>query len=237
MKKTNGYIDAANPDSEMRPSPFYNFRHGLQSMTVLTNRKRGEAVLAQDGLRLRKGLTYNFSGWIGTGETSVEETTKPVKIKVGLYPEKRFGTPIDEKRILRASGISRNIGLSSKSEISRLGQSWNIGGPDRRVVADASPSSLRTTSGVGEKRFRRLEAPQPAIIRFPGGCFASYYNGGMASARGTIDGRPRFLFGVDWIITTSASLNSWIFAAKSAPSRFYCLNLLTGSAQEAADPR
>lgn len=231
------YIDPANPDSEMKPSPFYNFCHGLQSMTVFNKSKKQEAVLAQDGLRLRKGLTYNFCGWIGTGETSVEETKRPVKIKVGLYPEKRFGTAIDEKEFSVTSGNLKEY--RAEFEVRDFEGRASLGisvEPDRRIVADAF--SLKPSDNVRGWRkevigaLKRLKLP---IIRFPGGCFASYYN--WRDGIGPwIDRRPAqvpFWGGLDNNDVGVAELMDLCREVGAEP--FYCLNLLTGSAQEAAD--
>jgi alpha-L-arabinofuranosidase len=231
------YLDAANPDAEMRPSPFYNFRHGLQSMIVINKSKTRKAVLAQDGLRLRKGLNYNFRGWIGTGETSVEESTRPVKIKVGLYPEKRFGTPLDEKEFSVANGDLREYRAEFKAGDFEGWASLGISvESDQRVAADAfSLTPADNVRGWRKEVIGALKRLHPPIIRFPGGCFASYYRwrDGIGPRDDRRPAQVPFWGGLDNNDVGVAELMDLCREIGAEP--FYCLNMLTGSAGEAAD--
>jgi len=144
------YVDAANPDAEMLPRPFWGFRHGVQSVDVHNNSKAQWAVLAQDGIHLRQGLTYHFSGWLGTGQTAVEVAEKPVRIKVGLYPERQFGRPLAEREITVTSGIfgefKVDLQVANFEGRASFGLSVEPGG---WVVGDAFSLLPRTTSRAG----------------------------------------------------------------------------------------
>jgi alpha-L-arabinofuranosidase len=230
------YIDAANPDASMRPRPFWGFRHGVQSVDLRNASKKRWAVLAQDGIHLRKGLTYHFSGWLGTGQTAVEVAEKPVRIKVGLYPEGQLGTPLADKEIMVTSGIFRefqaDLEVADFEGRSSFALSVEPGG---RVVGDAF-SLVPSDNAQGWRRdvIEAMKRVRPAIIRFPGGCFASFYNwrDGIGP---NIDRNPRqppYWGGLENNDVGVAELVGLCREVGAEP--FYCLNLMTGTAEEAA---
>ena len=230
------YVDAANPDAEMLPRPFWGFRHGVQSVDVHNNSKAQWAVLAQDGIHLRKGLTYRFSGWIGTGQTAVEVAEKPVRIKVGLYPERQFGRPLAEREIMVTSGIFSEfrVDLEVADFEGRASFALSVESSGR-VVAD-SFSLLPSDNFKGWRRdvVEAMKRVRPPIIRFPGGCFASFYNWRDGIGPG-IDRNPRepaYWGGLENNDVGVAELIDLCREVGAEP--FYCLNVMTGSAEEAA---
>ena len=230
------YVDAANPDAEMRPRPFWGFRHGVQSVDVRNGSKTQWAVLAQDGIHLRKGLTYHFSGWMGTGQTAVEVAEKPARIKVGLYPERQFGRPLAEREITVTSGIFSEFKVDLKVVDFEGRASFALSvEPSGRVVGDAF--SLLPSDNVRGWRSDVVEAMKrlrPPIIRFPGGCFASFYNWRDGIGPG-IDRNPREPAYWGGLETNDVGLAELIDLCREAGAEpFYCLNVMTGSAEEAA---
>jgi len=230
------YIDTANPEASMLPRPFWGFRHGVQSVDIHNGSKAQWAVLAQDGIHLRKGLTYRFSGWMGTGQTAVEVAEKPVRIKVGLYPERQFGRPLAEKEIMVTSGIFNEfkVDLEVANFEGRASFALSVE-PDGRVVGDAF-SLLPSDNFKGWRRdvVEAMKRVRPPIIRFPGGCFASFYNWRDGIGPG-IDRNPRepaYWGGLENNDVGVAELIDLCREVGAEP--FYCLNVMTGSAEEAA---
>jgi alpha-L-arabinofuranosidase len=230
------YIDAANPEASMRPRPFWGFRHGVQSIDLRNGSKTQWAVLAQNGIYLRKGLTYHFSGWLGTGQTAVEIAEKPVGVKVGLYPEGQFGNPLAEKELVVTGGIFREFQADFEVADFEGRASFALSvEPGGRVVTDAF--SLFPSDNVRGWRKEVVEAMKrvrPPIVRFPGGCFASFYNWRDGIGPG-IDRNPReppYWGGLENNDVGVAELASLCREVGAEP--FYCLNLMTGTAEEAA---
>jgi len=230
------YTDAANPDAEMRPRPFWGFRHGAQSVDVRNGSKTQWAVLAQDGIHLRKGMTYHFSGWLGTGQTAVEIAEKPVQIKVGLYPERQFGRPLAEREITVTSGIfgefEADLEVADFEGRASFALSVEPGG---RVVGDAF--SLVPSDNVRGWRRDVVEAIKrirPPIIRVPGGCFASFYNWRDGIGPG-IDRNPREPPYWGGLENNDVGIGELVDLCREVGAEpFYCLNMMTGSAEEAA---
>jgi len=230
------YIDPANADAEMLPRPFWGFRHGVQSVDVRNGSKTQWAVLAQDGVHLRKGLTYHFSGWLGTGQTAVEVAESPVRVKVGLYPQRQFGRPLAEKEIAVTSGVFGEFKLDLEVADFEGRASFALSvEPGGRVVGDAF--SLLPSDNFKGWRSDVVEAMKrvkPPIIRLPGGCFASFYNWRDGVGPG-IDRNPRepvYWGGLENNDVGVAELIALCREVGAEP--FYCLNVMTGSAEEAA---
>jgi alpha-L-arabinofuranosidase len=230
------YVDAANPDASMSPRPFWGFRHGVQSVDLRNASKTQWAVLAQDGVHLRKGIAYHFSGWLGTGQTAVEVAEKPVRIKVGLYPEGQFNVPLAEKEITVTKGIFQKFQADFKAADFDGRASFALSvEPGGRVAADAF--SLFPSDNVRGWRKEVVEAiklVRPPIIRFPGGCFASFYNwrDGIGPAINRNPREPAYWGGLENNDVGVAELAGLCREVGAEP--FYCLNVMTGSAEEAA---
>ena len=231
------YIDASNPEAQMLPRAHWGFRHGVQACDVRNASKTQWAVVAQDGLRLRRGITCGFSGWVGTGEMSVEKTKTPVRIKVGLYAEKSFDKPIDEKEITVGSGAFSGIRLELESGEFEGRASFALSvEPGGRVLIDAF--SLMPSDNVRGWRadvIAALKRVRPPILRFPGGCFASFYNwrDGIGPR---IDRRPRESAFWGGLENNDVGIAEYVDLCREAGAEpFYCLNLMSGSPEEAAD--
>jgi alpha-L-arabinofuranosidase len=230
------YVDPSNPDASVSPRPFWGFRHGVQSIDVRNGSRTRWAVLAQDGLHLRKGLTYRFSGWLGTGQTAAEVADKPVRIKLGLYPEGQFGNPLAESEIFVTSGIFRefraDFEVADFEGRASFGLSLEPGG---RVVGDAF-SLFPSDSVLGWRRdvIEAMKRVKPPIIRFPGGCFASFYNwrDGIGPRIDRNPRQPAYWGGLENNDVGVAEFVSLCREVGAEP--FYCLNVMTGTAEEAA---
>ena len=231
-------LDPANPQATLTPESYWGFRHGIRAVEIANKSKERWAVLAQDGLWLRRGMDYVFSGWMATGgETAVLHSAKPVQVKIGFYPDKRFDKPIVEKTFRIKSGAFEINGTDFPVGDFEGWASFALSvEPGGSIRADGF--SLLPQDAVGGWRKDVVEAlkrVKPPIVRFPGGCFASFYNwrDGIGPL---IDRRPRpsaFWGGLENNDVGVAELVRLCREIGAEP--FYCLNLLTGTPQEAAD--
>jgi hypothetical protein len=231
-------LDPGNPQAALTYESFWGFRHGTRAAQVDNKSADRWAVLAQDGLWLRRGQAYDFSGWMAVGgQTAVLHPGKAVQVRIGLYPENRLDQPIVEKTFNVASGAFEkewsDIPVGAFEGRARFAVSVEPGGS---VCLDGF--SLRPQDAVGGWRRDAVEALRrikPPILRFPGGCFASFYNwrDGVGPA---IDRRPRPSAYWGGLENNDVGVAEMVRLCREIGAEpFYCLNVLTGSPQEAAD--
>jgi alpha-N-arabinofuranosidase len=187
---------------------------------------------------LARDRTYRFSGWFATaGETALPVSKNPVKVKVGLYPEKDFAKPLAEKELTVGSGAFAELTADLPSGIFEGRASFVVSvEPGKGVRIDGL--SLQPADNI--RGWRRdvidaLKTIKPPIIRFPGGCFASFYDW-RDGVGPRIDRRPResgYWGGLENNDVGVAELVDLCREVGAEP--FYCLNVLTGSPAEAAD--
>jgi len=144
--------------------------HGVQSIRVINNEYEKWGGLAQEGKFLEKGKTYHFSGFMKSVSGNDE-------IEIRLYPEGEW-----EKAL-----FTKTISLSSEYEkysckIPYSGPSAQVTfavfiAPQSTVEADAF-SLMPDDHFYGWKKsvINSVERVNPGVIRFPGGCFASFYD-------------------------------------------------------------
>jgi alpha-N-arabinofuranosidase len=236
-EENDWYVDPANAEAGLRERSYSGFRHGVQAAGIRNESKTLWAVFAQDGIHVRKGMTYRFTGWMGSGEVWKEKVENPIRVKVGLYPEKQFSRPLDEKEITVESGAFKEFSadLQSRGFEGRASFALSVE-PGAQVAADAF--SLMPSDNVRGWRRDLVEAMKcvrPPILRFPGGCFASFYEWRDGTGP-RIDRRPRqvpFWGGLENNDVGVAELVGLCREVGAEP--FYCLNVMTRSAEEAAD--
>jgi alpha-N-arabinofuranosidase len=150
---------------------------------VLCNRNPTEsAAFAQDGMWLDAGHTYEFTGWLRAhkerwdlGPTAGVEGWAEIR----LYPEGDFSAaPIATARF---DGITTSF-KRFEATIDNLDftgrATFTLWGPPSMYINTDDFSMMRSDNVKGWRRdvieaARRVNAP---IQRFPGGCFASFYN-------------------------------------------------------------
>ncbi len=231
-------LEPSNPLATLTYESNWSFRHGTRAVEVVNKSKDRWAVLAQDGLWLRRGAAYDFSGWLATGgETALLRSAKPVQVKIGLYAENRFDKPIIEKTFRIESGAFEqdrtDFPVGDFEGRASFALSIEPGGSIRADGFSLMPRDA--VEGWRKDVVEALKRVKPPIIRFPGGCFASFYDwrDGIGPR---IDRRPRpsaYWGGLENNDVGVAELVRLCREIGAAP--FYCLNVLTGSPDEAAD--
>jgi alpha-N-arabinofuranosidase len=231
-------LDPSNPDASLTYESYWGFRHGTRAAEVTNHSQDRPALLVQDGLYLRKGVTYRFSGWLATaGETGVLKSQRPTRVTVGLYPGTRVDHPLAEQELAVDSGTFalRRAELPSGAFSGRASFALRVE-PGAGVRVDGF--SLMPTDAVGGWRRDVVDALQrlkPPILRFPGGCFASFYNwrDGIGPA---IDRRPRPSTYWGGLENNDVGVVEFVGLCREIGAEpFYCLNVLTGTPAEAAD--
>ena len=149
---------------------------------LLSNKSKTEYVyLAQNGVYHRKNVGYHFSGYFndGTGFSGDKISKTPIEVTIGLYKENDFSKPISEKTLtintiqfnkyeleLPAADFEGRATLAIKVPSGK-----RIGVDLLSLMADDNIKGWR--KDVVEMMKKDVPAP---IIRFPGGCYASWYN-------------------------------------------------------------
>jgi alpha-N-arabinofuranosidase len=161
---------------------------------AVTNKSKTSPVsLAQDGIRVRKGISYTFSGLFcdGTHFGAQRESKNPVTVTVALYPEKRLDLPPLATAELTIDTIALNrftVKLPASDNDCRATFAITVP-PGKNISADML--SLQPSDSVDGFRPDVIEAVKRVHngpIRWPGGCDASTYD--WRSGIGPLDERP-----------------------------------------------
>ena len=148
----------------------------------VTNKSKEHTVyLAQDGIRVRKGISYTFSGLLcdGTHFSATDHSSNPVKIIVGLYPEGKLDlSPISSAEIIVDKTCLSNFTIQMPACTNDCRATFAISVPsEKRLSLDML--SLEPSDNVEGFRADVIEAMKKVTtgpIRWPGGCDASTYD-------------------------------------------------------------
>lgn len=145
--------------------------HGLQSVRIVNREKEKWGGFAQDGKYMENGKNYLFSGFMKSTSDKNEE------IEIRISPPGRWDEPVFSTR-LKLSGEWQKYefripytGLTEKMTFSLFIP------PGSSMEADAF-SLVPEDHFFGWKKstVEVMKKLNPGLIRFPGGCFASFYN-------------------------------------------------------------
>lgn len=144
--------------------------HGEQSIRIINQERKKWGGLAQEGNYLENGKTYHFSGFLRSisGKKTVD---------VCLYAEGNWDRPLFSKKIILTDKYTKqSCDISYSGPTSQVTFGLFIA-PQSSIEADAF-SLMPADHFYGWKKatVTALERLNPGLIRFPGGCFASFYN-------------------------------------------------------------
>ncbi|MGI6460911.1 MAG: alpha-L-arabinofuranosidase C-terminal domain-containing protein [Candidatus Hydrogenedentales bacterium] len=235
-KEADWYIAPGNPEAHLGYSAYRDFRHGERSAHVTNRNNTSTAILAQDGLWLRKGMSYRLRGYVRHGEL-MEPETPAIHVTVGLYEESRTDSPL-------ATGTLRGIGNSwQQLECELPGSDYQgpamlgITVPPGITLALDGLSLMPSDNVEGWRRdaIDALRRVRPGVLRWPGGCSASFYF--WRDGIGPVDERrPRespYWGGLENNDVGTAEFTALCREIGAEP--LICVNVLTGSPAEAAD--
>lgn len=178
------YIHRATGDttsSLTKNRSYWPASHSKTNLFLANKSKTAPIYLAQNGVFHRKHIGYHFSGYFndGTGFSGDKISKKPIEITIGLYAENDFSKPISEKTLI-VNTIQFNkyeIDLPPADFEGRT--TFAIRVPSNRNIGVDLLSLMPDDNIKGWRRdvveMMKTDVPAP-IIRFPGGCYASFYN-------------------------------------------------------------
>lgn len=145
--------------------------HGTQCLKVSNNETAEWGAVAQDGKLLRKGETYNFSGMIKSMKAGADA-------EVRIYPQGNWTTPIAvfPFKNIGAEYSEENFTFDNKSFEGYATFSLWIPAGATIWLDDLSLKPSSNYYGWRKDAVATFKQLQPKIVRFPGGCFASFYN-------------------------------------------------------------
>ena len=148
--------------------------HGVQHLRVINRETKQWGGLAQEGKVLRRGETYLFRGSFRT----LGDAQKPLNAEVRLYREGNWDEPIARAPLTiigaqwsEKTAIFPNVPYAGRATFAL----WLPPGGDVSVD-DFSLLPQRNFYGWRPEVVDELKKIKPSVIRFPGGCFASFYD-------------------------------------------------------------
>ncbi len=178
------YLHKNEDNKDSNISKIRDYWPALHSQTIIyvTNKSETAPVyFAQDGLFIRKNISYHFSGYFNDGKGfGAEKMTKnPIEITIGFYENKDFSKPIVEKTIL-VNTIQFNQFSVDLPAMDYTGKATFAIKIPKKTKLGIDLVSLKPSDNFKGWRKDVVEAMKnqvPAsIVRFPGGCKASFYN-------------------------------------------------------------
>jgi alpha-N-arabinofuranosidase len=148
----------------------------------LENRSKTEPIgLAQDGIWINAGVNYEFSGLLcdGTMFSNVPTSAKPVPVQISLYPENQLdGKPLSSVTINVDATTCRKFTATLPAAVTTGRATLVLQVPaGRKLVCDMlSLLPANHVGGIRKEVIDGMRQVPAAVIRFPGGCFASTYH-------------------------------------------------------------
>lgn len=145
--------------------------HGEQCLQVTNNENNDWAAVAQEGKLLRKGESYEFRGMM-------KSVSMSNYAEIRLYPQGKWDKPVFTFPI---KNLTDSFSLQSFSfkNIDFEGYvtfSLWIPGNSSLVIDDFSMKPLSSYFGWKKETVEIFQQLKPKVVRFPGGCFASFYD-------------------------------------------------------------
>jgi alpha-L-arabinofuranosidase len=160
--------------SELTRCSFWGFHHGFTAAN-LSHDSDGPWGFGQDGLWLRKGMIYHFRGFMGHDYPGEGDDTRKVTVKIVAED--------DESRLIDSAVFE--VGHEFRECCATFKNPIYTGRAGLRVEARwkgqllADGFELYPDDALKGWRMDVIEAlkrVRPSMIRFPGGCFASFYD-------------------------------------------------------------
>lgn len=144
--------------------------HGEQSVRVINREPEKWGGFAQDGKYLESGKTYHFSGFL-------KSLSGKNEIEIRISPSGKWNEPVFSKR-LKLSGDYQKFECTIPYSGSTGKMTFSLFIPPESSVEVDAFSLIPEDHFFGwkESTVEVMEKLNPGLIRFPGGCFASFYN-------------------------------------------------------------
>jgi len=155
--------------------------HGKQFIRINNNEEEKWGGVAQDGKWMEKGKTYAFSGYLRQGAKSrgqkLGSEDKELRLKVLLFREQDWENALFEKDI-QIDGEFKRYDFEILCDGPTEQVTFAVFIPPGRVVETDAFSLLPEDHFFKWKKatVEMVKKLNPGLIRFPGGCFASFYD-------------------------------------------------------------
>ncbi len=229
---------AYQADSKENPllyRKYGGFYHGLQAVQLNNSLKKTKAYLAQDGIWINKGIACIFKGFMMNNREG-DKPLKPVKVTIGLYLNKAFGNPISEMTVTVDGGVYKEYSVELNTGDFEGFATFAVSiEPGSNASFDGfSLMPVDNVDGWRKDVIDALKQIHVPIIRYPGGCFASFYNwrDGIGPRKDRRPVNSEYWGGLEENFTGTAEFLEMCNMVGSEP--FICVNMMTGSPSEAA---
>ena len=144
--------------------------HGQHCLQVTNNEEKDWAAVAQEGKLFRKGETYHFTGMF----KSVSGTPEA---EIRIYPQGNWSTPLYTfpLKTLNPYFTPEPCVLSLDYDGYVTFSVW-IPGKSSIQIDDFSLKPASAYYGWRKEAVEVFKQLKPKVVRFPGGCFASFYD-------------------------------------------------------------
>jgi alpha-N-arabinofuranosidase len=228
-----------NPQATWSTPSHFGFWKGMRAGWLKNKSTDQWAGFAQRGIHLRRGESYAFSGFLRTGhhEWDTDPDDMVTEAEIRIYPEGDWSKPILTHKLkdIRKAFTPHTCVLDNPDFEGRA--IFSIWIPPESILG-ADDLSLMPASNLHGWRADVVEVSRrvnPRLIRWPGGCFASFYRWrdgiGPRSERRAVT--SWFWGGLYDNDVGTAEFAQFCRLLDAEP--FICVNVLTGSADEAAD--
>jgi alpha-L-arabinofuranosidase len=145
--------------------------HGEQCLQVTNREEKEWAAVAQEGKLLKMGETYMFRGMMKTVSGAKEA-------EIRLYPQGKWDTPVFSFPVKNLTNNFSEQSFTFTNTDFEGYATFSLWIPGRSSVLIDDFSMKPSSSYYGWRKeavdvFRQLG---PKVVRFPGGCFASFYD-------------------------------------------------------------
>lgn len=213
---------------------YWDFHHGLQSATLVNSSQSERAFLAQDQVYVRPG-TYRFSGYMRTGEIATRGGGH-VAVMVGIYEHGDMDRPVAEMEIqdVDFNWYEYNAELTVGDFEGFATFAISIPPRSNLVMDGFTLKPADNISGWRRETVQALKRVNPTILRFPGGCYASFYNwrDGIGPRSERMPRESVYWGGLEDNAVGTVEFIELCSLIGSVP--FLCVNVMTGTPAEAA---
>lgn len=145
--------------------------HGTQYLKVTNEETKQWGAVAQAGKWLKKGETYQFSGMM-------KSVNGKLAAEIRIYPEGNWEKPIVTIPLEIADGefSKQSVKIENPDFTGRATFSLWIPPQSSIEIDDFSMKPEDTYYGWRKDVVEVFKKVNPKIVRFPGGCFASFYD-------------------------------------------------------------
>jgi len=233
------YLAPGNPQARWQTVEATAFRRGMWGGWLSNESTDHWAAVAQNGLWLRAGERYQFRADLRAPKEMWDMGTNDcvMDVEVRLYREGDWHTPLVTHTIHKVTSDYQPFAceLLNPAYTGRAALSLWIPPRAHLNLDDCSLMPASHSKGWRTEAVARAQQVQPRMVRWPGGCFASFYNWreGIGPRQDRHPQPSIFWGGLNENDVGTLEFVQFCQMVNALP--FMCVNMMTGTAQDAAD--